>query len=113
MVELTIILIISVALNVFFVFYLRWLLKNFTFLSENIHNLLETTETFSNHLSVIYELETFYGDETLQNLLSHAKQVVDEIKVYKDIYTITSDEEQLEDLFNEAEPGEEARQEEE
>tara|TARA_Y100000310_G_C20100655_1_gene542545 strand:+ start:212 stop:538 length:327 start_codon:yes stop_codon:yes gene_type:complete len=106
MIELIIILIISIALNVFFAFYLRWLLKNFTFLSENVYNLLETVETFSDHLSGVYELETFYGDDTLQNLLTHAKQVVDEIKVYKEIYTITNDEE-TGDLFNDTEVEEE------
>tara|TARA_R110002110_G_scaffold46815_4_gene141104 strand:+ start:278 stop:619 length:342 start_codon:yes stop_codon:yes gene_type:complete len=113
MIELTIILTLSVALNIFFIFYLKWLLKNFTFLSENVYNLLETVDTFSNHLSAIYELETFYGDETLQNLLTHAKQVVDEIGTYKDIFTITSDEEQIGDLFNEIQAGEEAGEEEE
>ena len=107
MVELIVILTVSAGLNIFFIFYLRWLLKNFTFLSENVYNLLETVETFSNHLSGIYELETFYGDETLQNLLKHAKQVINEIKVYKDIYTITNDEEKLEDLFNDTETDEE------
>ena len=101
------------ALNIFFIFYLRWLLKNFTFLSENVYNLLESVETFSNHLSAVYELETFYGDETLQNLLTHAKQVVKEIKVYKDVYTITNDEDKLEDLFNETETGDETGEEEE
>jgi len=104
MVELIIIITISVVMNVFFAFYLRWLLKNFTFLSNNVVNLLETVESFSDHLSGVYELETFYGDETLQNLLTHAKQVAEEIKVYKDIYTLTNDEEQIEDLFNETEP---------
>jgi len=98
-----IIITISIGLNVFFIFYLKWLLKNFTFLSDNVYNLLETAETFSNHLSAVYELETFYGDETLQNLLTHSKQVVEEIKVYKDIYTITNDDKQIEDLFNETE----------
>tara|TARA_Y100000310_G_scaffold263054_1_gene272954 strand:+ start:592 stop:924 length:333 start_codon:yes stop_codon:yes gene_type:complete len=103
MVKLIIILTLSVALNVFFAFYLRWLLKNFTFLSENVYNILETVETFSNHLSGVYELEVFYGDETLQNLLTHARQVTEEIKVYKDIYTITNNEEDLGDLFNDTE----------
>ena len=115
MVELTVILTISAGLNIFFIFYLRWLLKNFTFLSESIHNMLESVETFSNHLGAVYELETFYGDETLQNLLTHAKQVVEEIKVYKDVYTITSDkdEDKLGDLFNDTEEGEDERPEEE
>jgi len=103
MVKLYIILALSIALNVSFVFYLRWLLKNFTFLSENVYNILETVETFSNHLSGVYELEVFYGDETLQNLLTHARQVTEEIKVYKDIYTITNNEEDLGDLFNDTE----------
>ena len=97
----------------FFIFYLRWLLKNFTFLSDNVYNLLETVETFSNHLSGVYELETFYGDETLQNLLTHARQVAEEIKVYKDIYTITNDEQEIEDLFNETGLDEEEGEEEE
>ena len=111
MIEITVALILSIALNVFLFLYLRWLLRNFTLLSESVQNTAGTIETFSNHLSAVYELETFYGDETLQNLLKHAKQVAGEIKVYKDIYTITSDEE-IEDLFNDTETGEEAEEEE-
>ena len=115
MIELIVALTASVILNIFLFFYLRWLLSNFTFLSENVYNLLESTETFSNHLSAVYELETFYGDETLQNLLKHTKQVVEEIKVYKDIYTITNDEDEnkLGDIFNDTEEGEEKGPEEE
>ena len=103
MIEIIIILTLSIGLNVFFIFYIKWLLKNFAFLSDNIYNLLESVETFSNHLAGVYELETFYGDETLQNLLTHAKQVTEDIKVYKEIYTITNNEEELGDLFNDAE----------
>tara|TARA_R100000008_G_C3563809_1_gene157889 strand:+ start:527 stop:859 length:333 start_codon:yes stop_codon:yes gene_type:complete len=99
MIETTI-LIISILFNIFFVFYTRWLLKNLNFLSENIVNVLETIETFSTHLTAIHELEIFYGDDTLQNLIKHSKQVVDEIKLYKDVYTLTNDELELEDLFN-------------
>ena len=77
MIELSIILTISVVLNIFFFFYLRWLLKNFTFLSENIQNLLETVETFSNHLGAVHELEMFYGDETIQNLIQHTRYLKD------------------------------------
>ena len=106
MVELIVILTISIGLNIFSAFYLKWLLKNFTFLSENVYNLLEIMETFSNHLSGVYELETFYGDDTLKNLLTHAKQVTKEIEVYKEIYTITNNEEEIGDLFNDTGPTE-------
>jgi|10_taG_2_1085330.scaffolds.fasta_scaffold21229_4 hypothetical protein len=113
MTYIIIFLIISVVLNIFFAFYLRWLLKNFTFLSDNIYNLLETIQTFSNHLGAVYELETFYGDETLQNLLTHAKQVAEDIKQYKEIYTLTHDEEELGDIFYGTETEAEAEEEEE
>tara|TARA_R100000008_G_C3550099_1_gene149899 strand:+ start:253 stop:597 length:345 start_codon:yes stop_codon:yes gene_type:complete len=113
MIEIIAILVVSVALNVFLILYLRWLLKNFTFLSENMQNLLETAEGFTKHLSAVYELETFYGDETLHNLLTHARQVVEEIGVYKDIYTMTGDEEQLiKDIFNDTEQTEDETEEE-
>lgn len=102
MIEVIIIiaLIVSISLNVLCGFYVRWLLKNFNFLSDNMMNVLETAETFSGHLSAIHELEMFYGDETLQNLLKHSKQVVDEIKLYKDVYTLTNEELEIQDLFN-------------
>ena len=89
---LSIILIFSILTNVFLVLYLRIILAKLLFVSENLGDLEQMIVNFNNHLASVYELETFYGDETLQNLLTHAKQVVEEIKVYKDIYTITNDE---------------------
>ena len=103
--------IISVVLNIFFIFYLGWLLRNFTTLSDNVQGLIETTQTFSDHLGAVYELETFYGDETLGNLLTHAKQVSEEIKQYKEIYTLTHDEEEVEDIFYGTEAGAETEEE--
>lgn len=112
MIELSIILTISVVLNIFFFFLSKVVVEKLYFLSENIQNLLETVETFSNHLGAVHELEMFYGDDTLQNLLSHSKQVVNEIKMYKDIYTLTSDEEELGDMFNDTEDEEGTEEEE-
>ena len=57
--------------------------------------------TFSSHLEAIHELESYYGDTTLGNLIKHSKQVVREIELYKDIYTLFNeeDEEKLGKLF--------------
>ncbi len=101
------ILIISIVVNIFFIFYLRWILKNFSFLSENVYNLLETVQAFSDHLSAINELEMYYGDQTIQNLIIHSQQVVSDIELYRDVYTITIDEDKIEDVFNEEEAEEE------
>ena len=97
---ISVILVLSILLNLFFIFYLRWLLKNYNFLSENVVSILESTENFSNHLSSLYELEMYYGDETLKNLLTHAKQVAEEIRLYRDVYTLTNEEIELKDYFN-------------
>tara|TARA_Y100000310_G_C20072427_1_gene530017 strand:- start:196 stop:549 length:354 start_codon:yes stop_codon:yes gene_type:complete len=91
-ITLIITLILSVTINVFFVFYLRWLLKKLVFLSENIGDLLKTMEGFSGHLESVHELETYYGDPTLKNLIVHSKQIVKDIEMYRDIYTLFHDE---------------------
>ena len=36
-------------------------------------------------------METFYGDETLGGLIRHSKRVVEDIKEFEDIYTLTND----------------------
>ena len=76
-------------------------------MSENVYNLLETVQAFSDHLSAINELEMYYGDQTTQNLIIHSQQVVSDIELYRDVYTITIDEDKIEDVFNEEEAEEE------
>ena len=100
MITLIIILILSVAANVLFFVYIRWLLRKLAFLSENIGDMLASMTTFSKHLDAVHELETYYGDTTLGALMTHSKRIVEEIEVYKDIYTLFSDDdEELEKIF--------------
>ena len=44
-------------------------------------------------------MEMFYGDETLGALIKHSKEVVEDIKEFEDIYTLTDEglEEDTED----------------
>ena len=79
----------------------------------SIWQYLQFTWNNASVFSAVYELETFYGDETLQNLLTHAKQVAGEIKQYREIYTLTHDEEELGDIFYGTETEEENEEEEE
>ena len=101
MIILIILLVLSITLNTFFIVYLRWLLKKFSFLSENIGDMLTSISGFSKHLESVYELETFYGDTTLKNLIGHSKQIVKDVEIYKEIYTLFHDDENidLEKLF--------------
>tara|TARA_R110002074_G_scaffold195928_1_gene362540 strand:+ start:482 stop:679 length:198 start_codon:yes stop_codon:yes gene_type:complete len=52
-------------------------------------------------------METFYGDETIQGLIEHTKEVVTEAEEFESIYSLTTDLEEYdeddEDELNEIE----------
>ena len=61
-----------------------------SYISENIDDLLEIIENYKNHLKKIYEMEMFYGDETLEFLMDHTRSFIDILeKEYGDITFIS------------------------
>ncbi len=52
----------------------------YTSLVEDIYAINEVILKFSEHLKSVYELEMFYGDETLSSLMKHAKQIVEKVE---------------------------------
>ena len=72
-------LIISFTVNIFFVWYIYNLLKKLLFVSENMEDFLEILRDYSDHLETVYNMETYYGDETIERLLTYSKEVVQEI----------------------------------
>ena len=65
----------SVFINLVFVFYIRWLLKSIVSINEDITSIDNLIKIFQTHLKTIYEMEMFYGDETLQSLLKHTTEL--------------------------------------
>ena len=59
----------SVFLNIFLAFYIRWLLKTLSVINIEIEDTSKLIQNFSNHVESIHELEMFYGDQTLQDLM--------------------------------------------
>jgi len=82
---------LSVSINVLLVWYIKKMLQKLLYVSDNIGSLLVSADEFSTHLSGLHEMETFYGDETLGALIKHSKQVLEDIKEFEDIYTLTND----------------------
>jgi hypothetical protein len=65
-------------------------------------------EAFTEHLQNVYELESFYGDETLENLLNHAISFNEQMDTFDYIISFTEDEEaNTEEELNEEPPQEE------
>tara|TARA_R110000796_G_C14429594_1_gene420964 strand:+ start:126 stop:437 length:312 start_codon:yes stop_codon:yes gene_type:complete len=92
-------LVISVSINILFIWYIRKMLSKLLYVSDNIGSLLISSNNFSKHLSSLHSMEMFYGDETLGALIKHSKEVVEDIKEFEDIYTLTDEglEEDTED----------------
>ena len=67
------------------------MLTKLLYISDSIGDLLVSAKNFSNHLEGLHSLETYYGDQTLGALIKHSKQVIEDIKEFEDIYTLTND----------------------
>ena len=72
--------ILSCLVNLFFVFYIRWLLRVIASINEDMDSVSLLIRDFSTHLKGVHELEMFYGDETLGALLRHSKELSDRIE---------------------------------
>ena len=86
--------IISVLVNIIFLFYVRWLLINFKVLGSEIQNPSFLVREYTAHVQSIYELEMFYGDETLKGMVDHGQEL---IKTLNEIDFILNQEEEGDD----------------
>jgi len=85
---LTMALIISLVGNAFLFWYVRKLLTKFLFVSQNLNDLVQILKNYSKHIAQVYKLDMFYGDETLEFLMSHTKSLIEILKDYEDVYDI-------------------------
>ena len=88
---------LSVLLNAGLVWFVRDLINELSDINEDMEELLDTTASLQDHIEKIYELEMFYGDETLEALIQHTKSVVSEIEFFKEKYSSELEDEELYD----------------
>ena len=91
----------SIVFNVFFIWYIRNLLSQLYFVANNMSELVDETISFRDHLSSVYELETFYGDETLAGLLVHVGQYSETLSDFEEIYALLDEEDEEEQEIEE------------
>ena len=71
-----IILLLSIALNVLLVWYVRKVQTEYIlFVRDNLEALIEMQSEFNEHLEVVNNMEMYFGDQTLVGLLEHSKFV--------------------------------------
>ena len=90
---LSAILTLSVLLNVGILAYARAAIVRIVSVSEELADLQQMVNSFAHHLKTVYELDSFYGDETLRGLLEHAISFNEQMDTFEYIISLT--EEQL------------------
>lgn len=93
---LLVILLLSVALNVGLVYYVRTAIIRLLSISEEMYDFKEMVDSFATHLENVYELEMFYGDETLGALMEHARSFNEQLETFEYIYGLIEEDAETE-----------------
>ena len=86
---LIIALFLSTIVNLLALWYIRKLLAKVLFVSQNLTDLVDLLTTYRNHLQRLFQLEMYYGDETMQFLIKHTRSLLTVLEDYSDIYKLT------------------------
>jgi len=67
-----------------------WQSRELADVSDNLGDLVEIITNYGNHLRDVYQLDSFYGDETLKGLMTHTNAVRTLLEEqYGDVINIT------------------------
>tara|TARA_Y100000310_G_scaffold242838_1_gene247052 strand:- start:10399 stop:10743 length:345 start_codon:yes stop_codon:yes gene_type:complete len=90
--------VVSMGVIIFLYKYIKKVLLVAYIASEESSEIFTRLESYGSHLQSVYEMPMFYGDDTLQSLLDHTKDLVKFFDRYDAIYSFTQPDllEQLE-----------------
>lgn len=88
------------AVCVFLGWYIRALLGDLRETKEDLLQIREIATEFVTHLEEVYNLETYYGDDTLENLLKHGRFLVNQ---FEEVYSLYLFDDQEIDEYGEEE----------
>jgi len=89
----SVLLLFSMTFNIFLIWYIKTTLSKLLFVSENLLFLKEAIEAYAKHLKTIYQLETYYGDETIKFLFEHTKALLTKILDFDDVIALSDKQE--------------------
>ena len=87
----------STIVNFVAFYYIRVVLGKLLFVGDNLGDLSELVANYRKHLKSVYEMDMFYGDETLQHLIRHTKSLYDLLEDFEDVYAIAEPPEETDE----------------
>ena len=79
---LSIIVVLLLAAVAFLVWFTYNLTRQIRYYDDELREIVAIVKNFTEHLDAVHEMEMFYGDETLRNLLRHSKEIVNTFSSY-------------------------------
>jgi hypothetical protein len=83
---LSLILLVSLGINILLFVYSRNVAQKLVIISEEIDDMRAAVSSFASHVKSVYEMEIFYGDQTLQALMEHARTFREYMEQFDFIY---------------------------
>lgn len=89
---LSLLLFISLAVNIVFVWYTRKLVQNLYYGVNNIDELQKLLEEYANLLEGLEKMENYYGDPALTSAINNTKIIIQVCKTYKNSIIESNDD---------------------
>ena len=87
---LSVITTLSVVLNICVFLYARSAISRLLYVSNELGDLKDMVDSFSNHTESVYQMEMFYEDQTLEELMNHAQSFNEQLETFEFIYSLTN-----------------------
>ena len=91
-------MIISIIINGLLIWYIRGLLSNYQILLDSQSSVEKKVNSFADHLKKVYEMDSYYGDSTLEGLLKHTTDLE---KSLREVIVLGGDIYNQQDTINE------------
>lgn len=100
---LIIALILSVAVNIVLIWYVRKVVQMMAYGIENVEELQKLLNEYAGLLEPVATMENYYGDPAITSAVANTKLVIDACRIYKQTLIRNHDEEDTEEGFEEQE----------
>jgi len=73
---------LSLLLSLMLVWYTKRLVNYMALFTDDSLDVLQALRDYYEHLNSVYGMDLFYGDATLESLLEHTKNIIEEIDAF-------------------------------
>ena len=88
---------LSITANILAVWYIRRVITRLTYVNENISDLSDLIGSYQNHLTGIFSLDQYYGDQDIKYLLDHTRSLKEVLEQYSEVSNLLDEPEEIEE----------------